>query len=88
MWGSKSPGPNIKVEGKEFLASELAQLFRAIQSPSMSYGDRVDERIGELRTVVSEDYRDASGLPSTCLPANCQASWKRKSSLARKPGVL
>ena len=64
MWRSKSPGPNIKVEGKEFLASELAQLFRAIQSPSMSFGNRVDERIGELRTVVSEDYREASGLPS------------------------
>jgi hypothetical protein len=50
---------------REFLASELAQLFRAIQSPTMSFGNRVDERIGELRTVVSEDYREASGLPSS-----------------------
>jgi hypothetical protein len=64
MWGSKLSGPNIKIEGKEFLASELSQLFRAIQSPSTSFGNLVDERIGELRTVVSSDYREASGLPS------------------------
>jgi hypothetical protein len=64
MWGSKSSGPDIEVEGKEFLASELSQLFRAIQSPSKSFGNGVDERIDELRTVVSADYLEASGLPS------------------------
>jgi hypothetical protein len=64
MWGSKSSGPDIEMGGKEFLASELSHLFRAIQSPSRSFGNLIDERIGELRTVVSADYREASGLPS------------------------
>jgi len=30
----------------------------------MSFGNGLDERIAELRTVVSTDYREASGLPS------------------------
>jgi hypothetical protein len=66
MWGSKKKSaPKIETPGKEFLATELSQLFSAIQSPSsVSFGQGLDERIGELRTVVSADYREASALPS------------------------
>jgi hypothetical protein len=52
------------MQSKEFLTSELSHLFRAIQSPSKSFGIGLDRRIHELRTVVSADYREASGLPS------------------------
>jgi hypothetical protein len=62
----KRATPDTGVQGKEFLASELSRLFRATQSPSpsMSFGSGLDERIAELRTVVSADYREASALPS------------------------
>jgi hypothetical protein len=55
------------MQGKEFLAAELSHLFSAIQSSSASFGNALDERIGELRTVISADYREALGLPSTML---------------------
>lgn len=61
----KSSVPDIEMQGKEFLTAELARLFTAIQSPTMSLGSGLDERVGELRTVVSTDYREAAGLPST-----------------------
>ncbi len=64
MWQSKSPEPEIELQGREFLASELSHLFRAIHSPSRSFGDGLDRRIHELRTVVSADYREASALPT------------------------
>ena len=70
MWPLKSPKPAVKIQGdvqvpgKEALTSELSLLFTAIQSPSMSLGDGLDERVGELRTIVSADYREAAALPS------------------------
>jgi hypothetical protein len=65
MGALKSSAPDIEMQGKEFLASELSRLFTAIQSPSMSLGNGLDEQVGELRTVVSADYREASGFPSS-----------------------
>lgn len=61
----KSSEPDVKMHGKEALTSEPSRLFTAIQWPSMSLGNGINERIGELRTVVSADYREASGLPSS-----------------------
>jgi hypothetical protein len=65
MGAQKSSLPNI--DGREFLASELSRLFMAVQSPSRSTGIELENPVGELRTVVSADYREASGLPSTAL---------------------
>jgi hypothetical protein len=59
--------PDTGIEGREFLASELSRLFTAVQSPSMSLANGLDDQVGELRTVVSADYREASGLPSRAL---------------------
>lgn len=67
MGAVKSSAPDLEVQGKEFLAAELSRLFTAIQSPSMPFGNGLDESVGELRTVVSADYREASALPSSML---------------------
>ena len=67
MGAVKSSAPDLEVQGKEFLAAELSRLFTAIQSPSMPFGNGLDESAGELRTVVSADYREASALPSSML---------------------
>jgi hypothetical protein len=67
MEAVKSSAPGIEIEGREFLTSELSRLFTAIQSPSMSIGNGLDAPVGELRTVVSADYREASALPSTMI---------------------
>lgn len=55
--------PDTAIPGKEFLASELSRLFTATQSQSISFGIGLDERIAELKTVVSTDYRETPALP-------------------------
>src|SRR6266851_9836041 len=67
MEARKSSLPDAKIPGREFLASELSRLFTAVQSPSMSLETGLDHLVGELRTVVSSDYREARGLPSIAL---------------------
>jgi hypothetical protein len=67
MGAVKSFAPDLEVQGKEFLATELSRLFTAIQSPSTPFENGLDESVGELRTVVSADYREASALPSSML---------------------
>jgi hypothetical protein len=67
MGAVKSFAPDLEVQGKEFLAIELSRLFTAIQSPSTPFENGLDESVGELRTVVSADYREASALPSSML---------------------
>jgi hypothetical protein len=68
-WRSKLPEPEpvIELPGREFLTTELSHLFQAIQSPTRSLGDGLDQRLHELRAVVSADYRDASAFPSHAL---------------------
>jgi hypothetical protein len=60
----KSSVPDSETQGKEFLASELARLFTAAHAPSMPLERGLEETIRELRTVISADYGEASGLPS------------------------
>jgi len=64
-WALRSSAPYVEMHGKEFLASELSRLFTAIQSPSRSLGNGLEQAVGELKTVVSAEYREASGLPSS-----------------------
>ncbi len=67
MEAQKLSLPDTEIQGREFLASELSRLFTAVQSPSMSLETGLDDSVGELRTVVSTDYREASGLPCRAL---------------------
>jgi hypothetical protein len=67
MGAVKSSAAELEIPGREFLASELSRIFTAIQSPSTSFGTELDESVGELRTIVSADYREASALPSSPL---------------------
>ena len=67
MGAPKLSRPDGEIQGKAFLTSELSRLFTAVQSPSMSLESGLDDPVGELRTVVSADYREASGLPARAL---------------------
>src|SRR5205807_4664748 len=67
MEAQKLSLPDTEIQGRELLSSELSRLFTAVQSPSMSLETGLDNSVGELRTVVSTDYREASGLPCRAL---------------------
>ncbi len=67
MGAPKLSLPDSEIQGREFLTSELSRLFTAVQSPSMLLETGLGDPVGELRTVVSADYREASGLPARAL---------------------
>jgi hypothetical protein len=67
MGAHKLSLPDTEIHSREFLASELSRLFAATQSPSISLETGLGDPVGELRKIVSSDYRESSGLPSRAL---------------------
>ena len=67
MRAQKSSLPESETSSRELLASELSRLFIAVRSPSMELETGFDDQVGELRTIISSDYREARALPSSAL---------------------